>query len=185
MEFAGASTIKPEEREFVVDTGASMHMVSRKDLNYADLDTVKVSKSPTKVVTASGEVITKEEATVHVRELDLLFVTVMLLADAPAVLSLGKLCEDHGNNYHWASGQKPHLLKNGRRLTCSTANYVPVAPGLSITSSNSATPTSPTSVLQEAVVPKLHPASKRSESTSGTVRGDPSHEPAEPKNKNN
>ena len=32
-----ASTIKPEEREFVVDSGASMHMVSKKDLNSADI----------------------------------------------------------------------------------------------------------------------------------------------------
>ena len=38
------STIKLEEREFVVDSGASMPVVSRKDLNPAVLDTVKVSK---------------------------------------------------------------------------------------------------------------------------------------------
>ena len=36
----------PEEREFVVDSGASMHMVSQKDLNSAELETVRVSKSP-------------------------------------------------------------------------------------------------------------------------------------------
>ena len=29
-----ASTLKPEEREFVVDSGASMHMIIRKDLRY-------------------------------------------------------------------------------------------------------------------------------------------------------
>ena len=58
-----ASTIKPEEREFVVDSGASMHVVSRKDLNSAELETKKVSKNPT-VVTA---VVTKEEATVCVK----------------------------------------------------------------------------------------------------------------------
>ena len=72
-------------------------MVSRKDLNSAELETVRISKSPTTVVTANGEVLTNGEATVYVRELDL-FVTVMLLEDAPAVLSLGKLCEDHGYN---------------------------------------------------------------------------------------
>ena len=33
-------TIKPEEREFVVDSGASMHMISKKDLSDAVLDTV-------------------------------------------------------------------------------------------------------------------------------------------------
>ena len=42
----------------------------------------------------AGEVQTREEATVHVKELDL-FVTVMLLEETPAVLSLDKLCEDH------------------------------------------------------------------------------------------
>ena len=33
-----ASTKEPEEREFVVDSGASMHMVSKSDLNSAELD---------------------------------------------------------------------------------------------------------------------------------------------------
>ena len=70
-----ASTIKPQESEFVVDSGASMHMVSRKDLNSAQLETVRASKSPTTVVTANGEVQTKGEATVYIRELDL-FATV-------------------------------------------------------------------------------------------------------------
>ena len=56
------SVIKPEEREFVVDSGASMHMLSRKDLNSADLEFVKVSESPTTVVTANGEVQTKEDS---------------------------------------------------------------------------------------------------------------------------
>ena len=98
------SAIKSEEREVVVDSIASMHMLSRKDLNSALLETVKAFKSPKTVVTADGEVLTKE-ATVHVRELDL-FVTVKLLEDTLAVLSLGKLCEDRGYSYHWTGGQK-------------------------------------------------------------------------------
>ena len=78
-----ASTINPEEREFVVDSEASMQMVSRKDLNSPKLETVRMCKNPTTVVTANGKVLTKEEATVHVRDLDL-FVTVMLLEETPA-----------------------------------------------------------------------------------------------------
>ena len=62
--------IKPEEREFVVDSGANMHMLGRKDLNSAELETVRVSKSQTTVVTANGEVQTNDEATVYVKELD-------------------------------------------------------------------------------------------------------------------
>ena len=38
------SAIKPEEREFVVDSGASMHMISKKDLNSAELETLTTSK---------------------------------------------------------------------------------------------------------------------------------------------
>ena len=111
--------------------------------------------------------------------------TAMLLEDTPAVLSLGKLREDHGSSYHWTSGQKPQLIKNGRRIKCNTAKYVPlVVPGLSTGSSSSAAPASPTSLPQEAVTPTQHPASTRSESTSGIerARGDPSRGPAESEN---
>ena len=66
MCFAAVSTIKLEERDFVVDSRANMHVVSRKDLNSAELETVRISKSPTMVVTASGEVLTNDEATVYV-----------------------------------------------------------------------------------------------------------------------
>ena len=68
-----------------------MHMVSKRDLNSAELETMRISKNPTTVMTANGEVLAREEATVHVKELDL-FVTVMLLEDTPAVLSIGKVC---------------------------------------------------------------------------------------------
>ena len=65
------STLKPEEREFVVHSGASMHMISRKDLNSAELETVSTSRSPTTVVTANGEVHTNEEVTFYVKEMDI------------------------------------------------------------------------------------------------------------------
>ena len=105
-----ASTMKSEESEFVVDTGASMHMVSKRDLDSAELETMRISRSPTTVMTANGEVLTREEATVYVKELDL-FVTVRFLEESSAVLSLRELCEDHGYTDHWTSGQKPHLTK--------------------------------------------------------------------------
>ena len=51
-----SSHLKPEEREFVVDSGASMHMISKKDLSDAEMDTLTKSRSPTIVITANGEV---------------------------------------------------------------------------------------------------------------------------------
>ena len=49
-----------------------MHLLSRKDQNSAELDTVRVSRNPTTVITAYGEVQTNEEATVYVHDLELL-----------------------------------------------------------------------------------------------------------------
>ena len=46
-----ASTKEPEERKFVVDSRASMHMVSKRDLNSAELETMRTSRSPTTVMT--------------------------------------------------------------------------------------------------------------------------------------
>ena len=104
-----ASTLKHEEREFVVDSGASMHMISKKDLNDAEMDILTKSCSPTTVITANGEVQTHEEATVYVKEFDI-FLTMKVLEDTPAVLSLGKLCDENGYSYEWTNGQKPHLI---------------------------------------------------------------------------
>ena len=98
-----ASAREPEEREFVVDSRASMHMVSENDFNSSELETMRTSRNPTTVMAANGEVRTNKEATIHVKQLDLL-VNVMLLQETPAVLSLEKLCDEHGYTYHWKSG---------------------------------------------------------------------------------
>ena len=52
------SILKPEEREFVVDSRASMHMISKDDLNSTEMDTLTKSCIPTTVITANGEVQT-------------------------------------------------------------------------------------------------------------------------------
>ena len=155
-----ASNLKPEEREFVVDSGASMHMISKTDLSKAEMDTLTKSCSPTIVITANGEVQTHEEAIVYVKELDI-FLTMKVLENTPAVLSLGKLCDENGYSYERINGQKPHLIKNGIRIICNTENFVPiVVPGLSSSSSGSSS-TSRTPMKQES-----HSSSSSSSSSS-------------------
>ena len=107
-----------------------MYMISKKDLNSAELETVTTSRSPTTVITANGEVQTNDAATVYVKELGI-FLTMKVLEDTPAILSLGKLCDEHGYSYEWINGQKPHLIKNGIRMQCNTEKFVLiVVPGL-------------------------------------------------------
>ena len=136
-----------------------MHMISKKDLNSAELETVTTSRSPTTVVTANGEVQTNEEATFHVKEFGI-FLTMKVLEDTPAVLSLGKLCVEHGYSFEWINGQKPHLIKNGIRIQRNTENFVPVVvPGLSPSSSSSSSTSTPmTPVRQEIDHSDHHPA---------------------------
>ena len=170
-----------------------MHMVSKRDLNSAEVETMRTSRNPTTVMTANGEVQTREEATVYVKELDL-FVTVMFLEETLAVLSLGKLCEDHGKTYHRTSGQKPHLYKNGKRikLMAKNQNDMPfVVPRLSTSSSITSTPTSSSSSSsssQDSVFDvsgySENPVPERSESGSEGLLGNPLHESTQTENKN-
>ena len=96
----------------------------------------------------------------YVKELDI-FLTMKVLENMPAVLSLGKLCDENGYSYEWINGQKPHLIKNGIRKMCNTENFVPiVVPGLSSLSSGSSS-TSKTPLKQES-----HSSSSSSSSSS-------------------
>ena len=137
-----------------------MHMFSKKDSSDAEKDTVTKSCSPTIGITANGEVQTHEEAIVYVKELDI-FLTMKVLENTPAVLSLGNLCDENGYSFEWINGQKPHLIQDGIRIICNTENFVPVVvPGLSSSSSGSSS-TFRTPVRQES-----HSSSSSSASSS-------------------
>ena len=149
---------RPEEREFVADSRASIHMTSKKDLSSDELGTLRRSRNPTVVLAFNGEVHTNEEAQVFVHDLSL-FVTVQCLEETPALLSRGKLCEDHRYSYKWVSGQTPRLAKEKKAIICKTVNFVPlVGPGLSTSSGSNS---SSTSTLQD--LSSTSPAQERSD----------------------
>ena len=135
-------------------------MVSKKDFNSAELETMRTSSSPTTVITANGEVQTNKEATEYVMQLDL-FVKVMLLEEIPSVFYLGKLCEDHGFFIPLDQQSKTTSHQKWQKeLIAKKTNYVPfVVPGLSASSSSSTpSPTSPSSSSQDSV---SHPHSNQ------------------------
>ena len=175
------SMLKPEEREFVVDSGASMHIISKKDLSNAEMDTLSKSCSRTIVITANGEVQTKEEAIVYFERQycwrvieDLHCQEYIQFFDIHNCLFL---ClhftvggydyrRTYTTSYDWINGQKPHLIKNGIRIICNTENFVPiVVPGLSSSSGSSSTSRTP--MKQES-----HPSSSSSSSPSSPAVGD-------------
>ena len=71
----------------MVDSGASLHVMSKNDLTPEGRET---SKDPLGIVTANGTTHKIEEATVYVCDLDM-FVQDQLMKESPAVLQLCKL----------------------------------------------------------------------------------------------
>ena len=87
-----------------------------------------------------------------------------VLENTPAVLSLGKLCDENGYSYEWINGQKPHLIKDGIRIICNTENFVPiVVPGLTSSSSTSS------SSLRTPIKQESHSSSSSSSPTVGEM----------------
>ena len=51
------STVNPDEKSLLlVDSGASVHMMSKMDMSPEELETVNVSRRPTTVITADGSI---------------------------------------------------------------------------------------------------------------------------------
>ena len=80
-----------------------MHMISKKDLSDAEMDTLTNSCSPTIVITANGEVQTHEEATVYVKELDI-YLTVKVLENTR---------DEHGYFYDGSMVKNHTSLRTG------------------------------------------------------------------------
>ena len=110
----------------------------------------------------------------------------ILASSRMSVLSVLSL-EEFGCRYQWTSGQKPHLIKKGKKIHCDTSSHVPcVAPGWSTSSSASSSSSSPTSSSQETVTDTEVPATSRSEKASedSSARGNSWHESTENENPN-
>ena len=89
-----------------------------------------------------------------------IFLTMKVLENTPAMLPLGKLCDENGSSYEWIKGQKPHLIEDGIRTICNTENFVPiVVPGLSSSYSASS------STLRTAIKQENHSSSSFSSSS--------------------
>ena len=57
----------PPTEEWVTPC-CGMHMFNKRDLKSVELETMRTSRSPATVMTANGEVQTREETTVYVKE---------------------------------------------------------------------------------------------------------------------
>ena len=113
----------PEEREFVVDSGVSMHMPGQERSELSG----SIQKPDNGLSQPTGEVQTNEEATVYV-----IYLGSFVRVQNP--YRLEKLLEDHGYSYEWTSGQNHTLstttgkcnettpFEQRQKIQCDTEN---------------------------------------------------------------
>ena len=97
------------QRIYVVDTGASFHVIRLDDCTAEERNSLRRAKKRP-LNTANGKVYVDWMVTNYVETLDI-WVHSYVLKDAPPVLSLGQLCKEHGFKYEW-DGTAPPTLRN-------------------------------------------------------------------------
>ena len=99
-------------RRYIVDSGASFHLVSKNNLNSKERYTIVSLDRPIPIQTANGEVELNEKVRVYVHDLNV-HVWAHLLPNTVAVLSLGLLIDDLEFSYHWTP-RTSHILRMAR-----------------------------------------------------------------------
>ena len=109
---------EPGDRRYIVDSGASFHLVASDSLTHKEKVTRKKTAAPIPIITANGEIEVDAMVRVYVKEL-VIFVWAYVLDCDFAVLSRGMLCDEEGFTYSWIPGRPPTLENRGLRLPAS------------------------------------------------------------------
>ena len=113
-----------QQRDYLVDSGSSFHVVGDDDLTTDEIKTVKLLKKPMILDTANGETRATHEMKAYVKDLGI-FVRAIILAGSPPLLSLGLLVKEEGCNFTWDKNGPKVISANGKTLRCKIQHNVP------------------------------------------------------------
>ena len=114
--------------KWIIDSGAGLDTVSRKDLSRLGGAEIKQAAKPLNLRTAGGEVRADKAAVVEV-ERQCMKTEVTVLDDCPSVLRLGRMCMEEGYSFHWDAFGRPCLVSpSGCTTELDVENFVPVLP---------------------------------------------------------
>ena len=119
---------KDSERTFIVDSGASFHMVSYEFLRPEERKFVRKLENPVKLDTAAGPTEAGFVTTLYVKSLDIMIIALVMTVRVPAVLSMGRLCTDEGCRVCWEPWTATPAIvgpKGGAPLDCGCQTLVP------------------------------------------------------------
>ena len=114
-----AKAVTPPTRRYIVDSGASFHLVDSETLTSKELASVRKLKRPIQISTANGDIELKSKCTIYVHELGE-HVEAYLHEGTVAVLSLGLWF-----TYLWKPNTPPILTKGKLRVVCDPMFNVP------------------------------------------------------------
>ena len=118
--------------KWIIDSGAGLHIVSRKDLSQLGGAEIKQAAKPLNLQTAGGKVRADKAAVVEVERLGKK-TEVIVLDDCPSVLSLGRMCMEEGYSFHWDAFGRPCLVSPpGCTTELEVENFVPMLPIASV-----------------------------------------------------
>lgn len=121
---ASSSRGNVRPRRYIVDSGASFHLVDPRTLTARERATIEEVDEPVPIETANGEVVLYQRCRVYVVELKI-EVMAYLHEDTVCVLSLGLLVDRNGFTYLWRPGKAPELKRGKFVVSCSPHFNVP------------------------------------------------------------
>ena len=120
-----AAAASSEGRQFIIDTGASLHCIGAELLTDEERKTMRLLARPQRMDTASGEVVATHEVTVYVRELGI-SVSALVMPDSPPLLSVGLLVKDLDMAFAFDHRGAVLTRKSGVRVNCRDQQNVPI-----------------------------------------------------------
>ena len=108
---------------WIADTGSANHLCAENTMPGNVFHDIKPCPN-VRLATANGIITPQGQLEVHLPSLgvDAQF---LVLKDCPPVLSVGRLVEQHGFQFHWTRNKAWFVTPGGHRHQCQVKNYVP------------------------------------------------------------
>ena len=118
---------KRRVRRMLLDSGASWHMVNRKELTRSEASNVRPSPNAMTLNTANGQIEVSNETDIWVHDLECMVTAFVLDNDCPCLISMGQLVEEHDIRITWQKGSPPIMEKpDGTRIRAAQEHNIPL-----------------------------------------------------------
>ena len=128
---SGATASPVTHGDWLLDSGASNHMVSLGSLDEGAPGRVRIVDDPVVTNTANGQVVVDKRIDVLIPDLDII-VDPLIFEDTPSALAMGRLCEEGPFEFVWRNKSgKPTLtnVETGISTIHKIKGFVPVTRG--------------------------------------------------------